>query len=146
MHRISYAISNAACVFALLICIAVSTSVFAEEGSTQAAAELVENIVESLSSIVDQAADPADQVDAIDEKTVTVALAELKHLVEDSKKLHSMLTSGHSFMQTIPIYKSIYYRRKNIRFFADTLEIPKPIREEANTVTTLFNKLAKFYE
>ncbi|MGB5707973.1 MAG: hypothetical protein WBM41_14230 [Arenicellales bacterium] len=123
-----------------------TNATYAEQPSPQQAAMLSTKIVAGLKNIIEQAEDPAAQSDAIYEKSAIVALSEIKQLRQDCEKLEAMLTSGKSLMQTRPLYRSISDRRKNIRFFAEGIEIRDSIRDQAKTTGGLMDELNLLYE
>jgi uncharacterized protein with von Willebrand factor type A (vWA) domain len=123
-----------------------TNATYAEQPSLQQAAMLSTKIVAGLKNIIEQAENPAAQSDAIYEKSAIVALSEIKQLRQDCEKLEAMLTSGKSLMQTRPLYRSISDRRKNIRFFAEGIEIRNSIRDQAKTTGDLMDELNLLYE
>lgn len=130
---------------ALVLGTFVSTAI-AQDQNAQKAANLAGQISESLFQIIKQAEDPAFQTDAMHEKSATVAVLELKQLAGDIDILERLLTNGKSLDQTLPHYKSIAYRRKNVRFFAEGIEIKDSIRENARATGELLDQLDQIYK
>lgn len=121
-------------------------SVTAETSQERKAGELAGKIHASLASIIAQAEDASAQSDAIHEKSAVVALAELKRLAEDVDVLESLLISGKSLDQTLQHYRGIAFRRKNVRFFAEGIEIKESISEQARATGELMDELDKIYK
>jgi len=139
-------LKNSASILLLLIGCAIPGVIYADEPSSESTIELVEEIAQSLEDIVDQVEAPSTQTHAIDERRASVSLAELKHLINDVRRLGSMLSSEKSLMQTRPMYRSISARRKNIQFFSDGIEIQDSIRTQARSTGVLLDKLADIYK
>lgn len=129
----------------LLLGTFVNTAI-AQDQNVQKAGNLASQISESLIQIIEQAEDPALQTDAMHEKSATVALSELKQLAEDIDVLERLLTNGKSLDQTLPHYKSIAFHRKNVRFFAEGIEIKESIRKNAQSTGELLDQLDRIYK
>lgn len=129
-----------------LIGCAIPGGIYADDPASESTIELVEEIAQSLEGIVDQVEAPSTQTHAIDERRASVSLSELKHLIEDVRRLGSMLSSEKSLMQTRPMYRSISARRKNIQFFSDGIDIQDSIRTQARSAGVLLDKLAEIYK
>ncbi|MEJ2177097.1 MAG: hypothetical protein P8Y12_03925, partial [Gammaproteobacteria bacterium] len=117
----------------------------AQDQNAQTAGKLAGQISASLMQIIKQAEDRASQTDAMHEKSATVAISELKRLAEDIYILERLLRNGKSLDQTLPHYESIAFRRKNVRFFAEGIEIKESIRKNARATGELLDQLDRIY-
>ena len=138
-------IKHTVCLFALLSFFGAHMA-SAEKSKESEAAELAGQIHASIASIIAQAEDPSAQLDALHEKSATVALSELKRLAEDVDVLESLLINGKSLDQTLQHYRGIAYRGKNVEFFAEGIEIKESIRELARATDELMDRLDLIYK
>lgn len=109
------------------------------------AAGVVDELLGSLSRIVEISQDEEMQPDAVMSKNARAALVDIRFLIGELERLHLALSAGKNKAQTFASYQRISNLRYSVRDYASGTEISEEVRREAETAGSLMRELDLIY-